>query len=248
LHYFAVSCAIFLTAIIGCTNSTAPSGTTGMGSGNNVALKSESTQTRVTPSSIKSGGSEIQGGHGFFVDSLEVTSSRIFIKDIKLHHEENDSLDDEKDETIKVGPFIVIFDSSGDHLVTNTTIPPGTYDRIKFEIHKYDPGHDKHDDFDRDDSAKVFENPERYTFIITGWVWNGGVKSPFTYYSKVSANVTWRFPQNITLNKDSEKTLFLKLDPVFMFRVLGFALDPRDPDNHEIIDHAIQFALHIESK
>lgn len=212
-------------------------------------MQSEFTQTRVNPGIIRSGsGTQIQGSHGMVVDSLQVTSAKIFIKDIKLHHEENDSLDDDHDETIKVGPFVAVFDSAGGRILTTAVIPPGSYDRIKLEIHKFDKDHDEHEDLDKDDSVNVFKDPNHYTFIISGYVWVGGVRSPFTYYSNVTANITWRFPQMITLGAGAAQILIMKLDPVYMFQVIGFAIDPRDPKNREIIDFAIKSSIKFVSK
>lgn len=241
-HFLLFGMLVFL---FGCSSTNTPPSTTT----STMKVQSEFTSTRVTSSSIGSVKQPSpQGGFGLIVDSLEITSARIFIKDIKLHHEEDDSLVDEKDETIKTGPFVVLYDSAGATLTTTATINPGTYDRIKFEIHKYDPGHDEHNDLDMDDSAALFKAPDPYTFVISGYVWNAGVRSPFTYYSKVTANVTWRFEPPITLAAGSEQTLLLKLDPVFMFKVVGLALDPRDPANRHLIDLALKTAITVWSK
>ncbi len=238
-----LSCGAVLATLSGCSSSTTPSDSS------TVTMQSEFTGTHVTPGIIRSGsGSQIQGQHGLVVDSLQITSAKIFIKDIKLHHQENDSLDDSHNETIKVGPFVAEFNSAGGQILTTAVIPPGTYDRIKLEIHKFDKDNDKHDDLDKDDSSNVFKEPNSYTFIISGYVWVGGVKSPFTYYSKVTANIMWHFPQMITLGAGSAQTLIMKLDPVYMFQIIGFALDPRDPKNQTSIDFAIKSSIKFIAK
>lgn len=212
-------------------------------------LRSAFSSDRVYSGTIGSAGkSAPTDEYGMIVDSLEVTSARIVIRDIKLHHEENDSIRDDRDETVRTGPFVVVYDSSGERLVSTATIAPGTYDRIKFEIHKYDSEQDDHFEMDQDDSAKLFTAPDPYTFVISGYVWNGGVRSPFTYYSKATANVTWKLEPPITLAAGSEHALLLKLDPVFMFRVIGLALDPRDPANRHLIDLALKTAITVWSK
>lgn len=236
---------MFAFVFAACNNTSGPQGTTA----STMQIQSEFDATRVTPNSIGTGRTPTpEGGFGLVVDSLQITSARVTIKDIKLHVEGEDSLKDDDDETLKVGPFVVVYDSAGANLVTTTAIAPGRYDRIKFEIHKYDADHDDPEDLDRDDSAQLFKAPDPYTFVIRGYVWNGGVRSPFTYYSKVTANVSWRFATPITLAAGSEHALLLKLDPIFMFRVIGYALDPRDPLNRHLIDLAIKTAITVWSK
>ncbi|MBS1904361.1 MAG: hypothetical protein JSS75_11700 [Bacteroidetes bacterium] len=240
-----VFCLVLVSTIIGCSNTTVPPDT----NHSMMNVESQLATSRVTPESVTPWDkSTPQGFHGMVVDSLEITSARYVIRDIKLHHEENDSLADDHDETLRFGPFVVVYDSAGARLLTTTAITPGTYDRIKFEIHKFDRDHDEHNDLDVDDSSALFQAPDPYTIVISGYVWNGAVKSPFTYYSKVTANLTWRFNPAITLSGGSEHMLVLRLDPVYLFKVIGFALDPRDPANRPLIDAALRTAITVWSK
>ncbi len=222
----------------GCTSTTTPSNSP------NVTMQSQFSATKVTPTATK-GEHQITDFKGSFVDSLEVTSARIFVRDIKMHHSEDDSLIDEKDEEIKLGPFVFTFDAAGARVVTSAVIPPGNYDRIKFEMHKYDADKDK-DGYDKGDTAvNEFISGDGYTFLISGFVWKGGVRSPFVYASKVTVNLNLRFPQDVVLGSDAVSTLLLQLDPWIMFHVTGFAVDPRDDANRHIIDDAIKSSFKL---
>src|SRR5258706_7433762 len=81
-------------------------------------------------------------------DSIVITRARIVIRTLKLHinGDADDSLEhvshDGDVDVIKAGPFVAEFNSTGEKIISTVTIPPGTYDHIKFEIHKLNENED----------------------------------------------------------------------------------------------------------
>jgi hypothetical protein len=199
-----------------------------------------------------------KGGIQSFVDfdSIVVTNALVFVSDIKLHSDLDDSESDEHDQTIKTGPFVIVFDSSGTHVVTTATIPPGNYDRIKFEFHKPDK---------TADAAILTEYPQlesqstgqTYTTWIYGYTVKAGVRTSFTVTSTASENVTIRFEDrdfndldSITFNANSLATLAFEFDPRIVFHlgghVIGSLFDPRDMLDHQHdIDDNVLIAIRV---
>jgi len=165
----------------------------------------------------------------------------------KDHDDDDDiiiiNLDNYHYGTIVTGPYLLEFDSAGTHLVTRATIPAGIYDRIKFEIHKI---RGKANDPFLNDSALVQFLSNDATIIIRGNVWDGGVMYPFTYYSRVQANLQIFFDPAIVLEDAVPANVTLTFDPTMVFTSpfsFGRPIDPRDPDNRTHIEKAIKLAF-----
>ncbi|HYM19909.1 MAG TPA: hypothetical protein VEW28_02780 [Candidatus Kapabacteria bacterium] len=201
-------------------------------------------------------------------DSVLVTRARIVLKDLKLHrvgtadsadvddtaHNRDHDMDRDKDKgdhesdadegegDIKVGPFVAEFDSSGEKVISEVTIPPGTYDRIKFEIHKLNENEDTA--LLNDPLFGDFVNGGHYTVIIDGYSFVGGKKYPFSYKSSLSANVEVAIDSGATFDSSKSYNLTLVFDPKIAFGRPGAKpFDPRDPDNHSAIDELIRRAI-----
>lgn len=145
--------------------------------------------------------------------------------------------------TVITGPYLLEFDSAGTHLVTRATIPAGVYDRIKFEIHKIRGA--ANDPF-LNDSALVQFLSNDATIIIRGHVWDDGVMYPFTYYSRVNANLQVHFDPAIVIEDDVPANVSLTFEPGMVFSSpfsFGRPIDPRDPDNRKHIEEAIKLAF-----
>ena len=187
-------------------------------------------------------------------DSIVITNAIVFVSDVKLHSDMDDTDIDTHDEEIKTGPFVIVFDSSGVHTVTTTTIPAGTYDRIKFEFHKPNKNAD---------TAILAQFPElqnggqTYTVWIFGYTYKAGVRTAFSVTSTHSENITLRFEDkdfndrdNIVLNSNQTMTLAFELDPRILFHLRGLIsgglFDPRDLVNHQSdIDSNVLFAIRV---
>jgi hypothetical protein len=151
---------------------------------------------------------------------------------------------DRDDGTIRVGPFVAEFDASGERILSEVTIPPGVYDHIKFEIHKLD---------DNDDPALLndtlfgdFVNGGRYTFIVDGFAFVGGIGYPFEFRSSQTANVEIDINPPAVFDATHEYDLRLVFDPKIIFGQPGLMpLDPRDADNHDAIEHMLKNSIRL---
>ncbi len=252
LRKFFPSCfiAATLAAILlssGCSSST--SVTTNEGT---ITMKSSLTTSDVnramqvkgpTPASVD-------------FDSIVVTNALVFVSNVKLHSDMDDTDSDTHDQTIKTGPFVLVFDSSGEHVVTTASIPAGTYDRVKFEFHHPNKNAD---------AAILAQYPQlqnggqTYNVWIYGYTWKDGVPTSFSVVSLASKNVMLRFEDNALKNRDnfvlnanSTATLLFELDPRIVFHLNGILtggtlLDPRDLTitNQGDIDNNILVAIRV---
>src|SRR5204863_4518755 len=110
---------------------------------------------------------------GIVADSVEVTRVRFLLSAVKLHVEGNDTTHDGE---IKTGPFVLEFTPGFSRVFTTITIPAGTYEKIKFEVHKFPSSIDQ--TYLNDPVFTDFVSSERSTVIIEGRVWSAGIAVP----------------------------------------------------------------------
>jgi hypothetical protein len=188
------------------------------------------------------------------ISSVTVTQVELFIKDIKLH-QNNDSADN-GDRTIKTGPMVVVYDSTGSHVFSTATVPAGTYDRVKFELHKPSANAS-------DDGALLTQYPDfqsgnkTYTIVVKGYTTDlAGTKTNFMVRSENSHNYTIKFKDkndvdqgNLTISGGATSLLTLQFDPRIMFHLggglTGVLFDPNDTTNQGMIDANSKIALRI---
>jgi hypothetical protein len=207
-------------------------------------------------------------------DSVIITRARIEISNLKLHRvgtADTDTViiitggghghgegDDDKDEdvhdiikfidrddgTVRVGPFVAEFDASGEKILSEVTIPPGTYDHIKFEIHKLNDNDDQ--TLLNDTIFGDFVNGGRYTFIIDGFAFVGGKAYPFEYRSSQTDNVTIDLNPAATFSATQQYDLRLVFDPKVVFGQPGMKpLDPREVDNRDAIEAMLRSSIRL---
>lgn len=156
---------------------------------------------------------------------LILDTVKILIKDIKL----NVANTAEDLKNFKVGPFVLFLNmSSNINYISTALIPDGSYDKIKFEIHKLNDN-------------EVLPDPEfadingRYSVIVKGW-YQGNY---FIYKSSKSAHQILSFPNHVPVSAGlSNLTMVVK--PYIWFIKDGIYLDPRDTLNTNDIDNNIK--------
>lgn len=178
-------------------------------------------------------------GPGIAADSIELTRVRFLLSAVKLHVEGNDTTNDRE---IKAGPFILEFTPGYSRVFSTVTIPAGTYEKIKFEIHKFPSSIDQ--TYLYDPTFNDFVTGERSTIIIEGKVWSAKSTTPvnFLYKSHITLNVEAKFPGSITLAAGSTATLAMVFSPLLAFKA-STVLDPRDPNNANDIDNFLKTAM-----
>lgn len=151
---------------------------------------------------------------------------KILIKDIKLNVANNNP-----DSTnFKTGPFVLFLNlTSGINEISSAIIPAGTYDKIKFEIHKLN-------------NNETVPDPEfadvngRYSVIVKGRY----LGNHFIYRSDKSAHQILNFPGDISITSDILSNITLLVKPYIWFIRNDVYLDPRDPSNSNDIDNNIK--------
>ena len=73
--------------------------------------------------------------------------------------------------------------------------------------------------------------------------YEGGQASPFTYRSDVTANLSLKFPDQITVADNETVTLLVEIDPIAVFKSGNTVLNPADTSNESKIDNAIKDAI-----
>jgi hypothetical protein len=156
---------------------------------------------------------------------------KILIKDIKLNVANNN----EDSANFKVGPFVLFLNLSASiNEISSALIPEGTYNKIKFEIHK----------LNNNEISPDPEFTEGYSVIVKGWYYG----NYFVYKSTKSAHQILSFPNNfpITTSYISNVTLIAK--PYIWFIKNGSYLDPMLPENSNDIDNNIKVNINHNFK
>jgi len=199
-------------------------------------MRGEIATTVVSEARVKLGERALSGAE---VDSLRVTRVRVLISELKFHRNNSDT--SSGDNLLKAGPMIATFDSAGTKVFAAGSIPSGTYDKVKFEFHRFSSsevgGYLTNPDY------ADFVTDDRWTVLVDGDVYVGGATFPFTYRSDMTANLTLSFVPPIATEPGTTVIVAVVVDPVAIFKAGGKVLDPRDASNESEIDNAIKSAI-----
>ncbi len=176
---------------------------------------------------------------GETVVGLSVRRVRVLVSRIILHSEQDTAGKD--DRTVKSGPFIYEADSLGSRVVSSVNVTPGTYDRLKFEIHRFSSS--ELAAFENDATFKDFVTGDRYSVIIEGYVIRKTGASPFVYRSDVTENLKLEYSPALVIGEGAVTSSTLKFDVATAFKDGADILDPDDPKNESLIDNAIKNAF-----
>lgn len=202
-----------------------------------------------------------------FADSLRIDSIMVVVEKIHLHNVADSAMDDGSggheggdhgfdkvnggsdslDVTLN-GPFIIHIRDTLSVDFASQVIPPGTYNKISFIIHRMNRGDEG---FDSDDHRDVVIDPTDSSVVgssvvIWGAALKNGTWTSFTFNSDLELTVnipgTFTVPQAI-----SSVTLAFNFNVGSLFRdpVTGTFLDPTDMSfqNHQRINQAIRSAF-----
>lgn len=157
---------------------------------------------------------------------LVLDTVKILIKDIKLNVDNSN-----QDSTnFKVGPFVLFFNMSPTvNNVASSIIPAGTYQKIKFEVHKLN-------------SNEVIPDPEfsdtagTYSIIVKGTY----LGKHFVYKSDKSAHQLLSFPVTIPITAERSSNVTMIVKPYIWFIKDGIYLDPMEISNSNDIENNIK--------
>jgi len=157
---------------------------------------------------------------------LVLDTVKILIKDIKL----NVSNNNQDSTNFKTGPFVLFVNlTSNINLITSAIIPSGSYDKIKFEVHKLNNDEAVPDP----DFADV---NGRYSVIVKGKY----LGNYFVYRSTKSAHQILNLPTAVSVSPDIKSNITMVIKPYIWFISNGVYLDPRIPANSNDIDNNIK--------
>ncbi|GMU86722.1 MAG: hypothetical protein AMXMBFR48_19630 [Ignavibacteriales bacterium] len=161
-------------------------------------------------------------------DTLIIDSVKILIKSIKLKPSTgNDSTD------IKTGPFVVNLSANNTlHQVASNSIPAGTYDRVRFKIHKPEAN----ESFVDTAFFNGTSEDRRFSVIVKGKF--NGVN--FVYRSKKSADQSIVFETPVTIGATGNENLTLLVNPYAWFKSSGGWMNPDLSANENDIDNNIK--------
>jgi len=161
-------------------------------------------------------------------DAIELDTVKILLRDIKIKSKSGTD-----SSSIKVGPFIIKLNLAGtttDFAIGN--IPTGSYESIKFEIHKIEASETLSDpEFREGTDASL-----RYSVIVKG-KYN---TVPFIYKSRKSAKQDLKLETPVAVEENGIANLTITVDPFTWFAGSTNILDPADPANTNDIDNNIK--------
>ncbi len=159
---------------------------------------------------------------------LTLDTVKILLKDIKLNvANTNDSSNS------KVGPFVLYLNlnqASRTNFIGSNLIPVGTYDKIKFEVHKLG-------DNETPPDPEFLDSNGRYSVVAKG-SYNG---FRFIFKSDVSSKQKLDFPNSLVVTETSTNVT-IKIQPYLWFinEATNLYMDPNDPANRSEIDKNIK--------
>lgn len=221
-----------ITFMVGCSDSTKPNeGTV------NVVSEMSNSLVSIFPDEIRPY-NLIQANE---VDSIKVISVRILLSEMKLHPSKTDTT---SGKILKTAPFLFQIDNSGKVIqLTSTSIPVGNYEKIKFEFHRFSSS--EINQYQNDGVFKDFATADRYTVIILGKYYKNNVSTDFTYYSKITANLSFNFDPAIEVSSGAISTISLQIDPILFFKKSGNVLNPSDSKNISDIENSIKNTIKV---
>lgn len=229
----ALMMGVLAFGLYSCADSTAPNSDSAT-----IRMATEMESSRVDGSIAFEKGHSTSAA-GATVDSIKVTSVRMLVSHLKLHRDSQDTLGKGN---VKVGPFVMQFDSSGTRVFTSAVVPAGLYERIKFEMHKLSSK--EYDSVANIPEFQEFAGGDRNTFVIEGWTWKNGVMMPFTFRTNKTENLQVRFEPSLNLTGGEDQTVAIQFVPRLLFKKdSGLPLDPNDADNKNEFEKAIKDAL-----
>lgn len=213
---------------------------TGPAQSASVTMEAKLTASSVSRAQLDGKGAAVQA---LTVDSVAVARARILVTELKLHDkfgDDNDSLRDD-DKTVKVGPMVIDAVPGTTTVFATDDIPAGSYDKIKFEFHRFNGS--EVGEFINDAVFGPFVQDDRWSVIIDGIAYENGSEYPFTYRSDITANLSLKFPDIIDVGEGETAIVIVEIDPVAVFAQGNGVLDPRDGSNESKIDNAIKSAI-----
>jgi len=159
------------------------------------------------------------------VGILILDTVKVLIKDIKL----NVANSNQDSTNFKVGPYVLYLNlTSSVNIISTAYIPAGTYDKVRFMVHKLG-------DTETPPDPEFVDPNGRYSVVVKGRF--SGIE--FVYKSDKSAHQKLTFPNSLQVS-EGKSNITLRIKPYIWFIKNGVYLDPADPNNRNDIDNNIK--------
>jgi hypothetical protein len=168
----------------------------------------------------------VTSSNGTADNVLIIDTAKVLIKDIKL----NVASTNEDSVNFKVGPYVLYLNLNSEvNIISTAYIPPGTYDKVRFQIHKLG-------DTEPVPDPDFADSAGRYSVVVKG-TFNA---IPFIYKSTKSAHQKLTFPGSLVVTVNGISNITLKVMPNLWFIKDGLILDPMNESNRNDIDNNIK--------
>lgn len=240
-----------LMVVAGCSNTDNPVGGSGQVP---VNLAVSFSQTGSSSGLLK--GLTALGADSIRIDSTIVVFSRIkfesHIDSVVVDSTGGDTTEVEPGDEMTVtfrGPFVVHVSDTVSIDFASQTLPAGTYDGIKFKIHRLQPG-EHHEDGDMHHGHMMDRSPDSSGYgssiVVWGQVYKNGAWQPFEF--KFDGEFEFKIKGNFVVAGDvSSVDIALNFDMGSWFRnpESGALLDPTDLSfmNREQFQRAIRLSF-----
>ena len=121
------------------------------------------------------------------------------------------------------------------------TIPSGSYNKLKFEIHRFESS--VLNQYINSPLFNNFATSERYSVIINGVSFKNGISTRFEYKGTPTVNLTYDFENPIEFPANVESNIYLMINPLDIFKSENEIYDPNDDSNKNKIDDLIKSAI-----
>ncbi|MFN8366662.1 MAG: hypothetical protein U0Y96_05410 [Candidatus Kapaibacterium sp.] len=230
---FVVVCASAVLLLQSCSDSTSTSTT--------MQFSAEITNPVVSAPAQQKGNS-VQAGST--VDSVKITRVRMLLSRLILHKSSQDTSGGSS--TVKAGPFLLDAKAGSTTVITSAEIPAGSYQNIKYELHKFSSS--EVEQYLTDANFAPFVTTNRYSVILEGTSYKGGVEKAFVYNSDVNSNLSLDLQTAISVASGGTGNIVLQFQPLIVFKGTSGVLDPTDTKNKSDIDNYIKVAVKAVKK
>lgn len=244
LFVYAVGLIFFALYLVGCSSPVGPASS----SPGSVAL---STIYSSSPISTMGKTSSVNA-----IDSIKLSRVRVIFRNIRIKSEENEEVEmnDEhsgdgssnENSTKKLKPFVLDLNLSGTmQQISLTDVPTGTYNRLKFQIHKVNKN--EIDSLSASEQAAFtdFITGGNYSIILNGTVYKNGQATAFTYKSEIDVEIEQNLVPPLTINQSQTNinlTLAVSSAGWFVDKNNNL-LDPTDQQNFSVIENNLKSFL-----
>lgn len=173
-------------------------------------------------------------------DSVIVSRVRVLVERMVLHP--SNSTDSVDDRSVKAGPFVFLADSTGTRVVASVNLTPGTYDKLKYEVHRFSSS--EVPSYLNDPQFVDFVSTDRYSLIIDGHVVRSGARKTFQYKSDITSNIELPLT-SFTVPSTGSVSVDVVFSTAKAFLDNGQMLDPTDPKNESAIDNNLKAAFRL---